>query len=375
MPPSSRSPVVEHLTMGSGPDLQLPAPEGLPGKSQWKDLKSVGVVTSRRVKGGQESIEIRYYLSSLPVDVKLFARAVRGHWSVENACHWTLDVTFREDDSRVRERVLGSNITWLYRFTLSILKQHPDRRMSLIMSAGRLRLERQVPDGSDQCISIVSVRWPWVLTTLGSLGFDQGADVDGDRQRHDLDIIDNERPEPLQRRVRRREPARSSDPEITELSAGVARHRRHDAVPMRFLEPGNGIYASEAHVRARRPCVSSYTPSIIGSIRIPPPLRFRACRSRPASCCSGTVALILIEHAPATARRRWRVRRKGRYRRRGVPSRSLFRKAPERAAAAIRSCLRNAPQGWPARGRVVQIGQHAASRVFFSFLSIFDGTG
>ena len=113
--------------------LQMPVPEGLPGKSQWTGLKSVGVVTSRRVKGDQESIEIRYYLSSLPVDVKLFARAVRGHWSVENACHWTLDVTFREDDSRLRERVLGANITWLYRFTLSILKQHPDRRMSLIM--------------------------------------------------------------------------------------------------------------------------------------------------------------------------------------------------------------------------------------------------
>jgi len=113
--------------------LQLPAPEDLPGKPQWKSLKSVGVVTSRRVKGDQESIEVRYYLSSLPVGVNLFARAVRGHWSVENTCHWTLDVTFREDDSRIRERVLGSNITWLYRFTLSILKQHPDRRMSLIM--------------------------------------------------------------------------------------------------------------------------------------------------------------------------------------------------------------------------------------------------
>jgi predicted transposase YbfD/YdcC len=113
--------------------LQLPAPEDLPGKSQWKGLKSVGIVTSRCVKGGQESIEVRYYLSSLPVGVNLFARAVRGHWSVENTCHWTLDVTFREDDSRIRERVLGSNITWLYRFTLSILKQHPDRRQSLIM--------------------------------------------------------------------------------------------------------------------------------------------------------------------------------------------------------------------------------------------------
>jgi len=113
--------------------LQLPAPTNLPGQEQWKGLKSVGVVTSRRVEGDKESVEIRYYLSSLPVDAKTFARAVRGHWSVENGCHWTLDVTFREDDSRVRERVLGSNITWLYRFTLSILKQHPDRRMSLIM--------------------------------------------------------------------------------------------------------------------------------------------------------------------------------------------------------------------------------------------------
>jgi predicted transposase YbfD/YdcC len=113
--------------------LQLPAPEGLPGKAEWKGLKSVGVVTSRRKEGEEERIEVRYYISSLPVDLDLFARAVRGHWSVENACHWTLDVTFREDDSRIRERVLGANITWLYRFTLSILKQHPDRRMSLIM--------------------------------------------------------------------------------------------------------------------------------------------------------------------------------------------------------------------------------------------------
>jgi predicted transposase YbfD/YdcC len=113
--------------------LQLPAPASLPGRGDWKGLKSIGVVTSRRREGDREGVEIRYYLCSLPVDVGLFARAVRGHWSVENACHWSLDVTFREDDSRARERVLGSNIAWLYRFTLSILKQHPDRRMSLIM--------------------------------------------------------------------------------------------------------------------------------------------------------------------------------------------------------------------------------------------------
>jgi predicted transposase YbfD/YdcC len=113
--------------------LQMPAPAGLPGQAEWKGLKSVGMVTSVRREGEKESIEVRYYLSSLAVDVKQFARAVRGHWSVENACHWSLDVTFREDESRIRERVLGTNITWLYRFTLSILKQHPDRRHSLIM--------------------------------------------------------------------------------------------------------------------------------------------------------------------------------------------------------------------------------------------------
>jgi predicted transposase YbfD/YdcC len=113
--------------------LQLPVPEGLPGRADWRGLKSVGVVTSQRKEGEEESIEVRYYLSSLPVDVGTFARAARGHWSVENACHWSLDVTFREDDSRIRERVLGNNINWLYRFTLSILKQHPDRRRSLIM--------------------------------------------------------------------------------------------------------------------------------------------------------------------------------------------------------------------------------------------------
>ena len=63
--------------------LQLPAPEKLPGFMRWKGLKSVGVVTSRCLRDGKESIEVRYYISSLTVDVKRFARAVRGHWGIE----------------------------------------------------------------------------------------------------------------------------------------------------------------------------------------------------------------------------------------------------------------------------------------------------
>jgi len=112
--------------------LHLPAPEGLPGFPRWKGLKSIGLVTSCCVRDGQETIEVRYYISSLDVDVKQFARAVRGHWSIENSCHWSLDMTFREDESRIRERHLRENFAWLNRFVLSLLKQHPGRQ-SVVM--------------------------------------------------------------------------------------------------------------------------------------------------------------------------------------------------------------------------------------------------
>jgi predicted transposase YbfD/YdcC len=112
--------------------LQLPAPEDLPGFLRWKGLKSIGLATSCCLRDGKETIDVRYYISSLEVEVKEFARAVRGHWSIENSCHWTLDMTFREDESRLREGKLRENFAWLNRFALSLLKQHPGRQ-SLVM--------------------------------------------------------------------------------------------------------------------------------------------------------------------------------------------------------------------------------------------------
>jgi predicted transposase YbfD/YdcC len=112
--------------------LQLPAPATLPGFPLWKGLKSIGMTTSCSLRDGKETIEIRYFISSLEVDVKQFARAVRGHWSIENGCHWVLDMTFREDESRIRERHLRENFGWLNRFALSLLKQHPGRQ-SVVM--------------------------------------------------------------------------------------------------------------------------------------------------------------------------------------------------------------------------------------------------
>ena len=125
---------IEHVTMDKGHGreetrtyLQIPVPESLPGFGQWEGLRSIGMVTSECVRDGKETFEVRYYISSLTVDVIRFARAVRGHWSIENSCHWVLDMTYREDESRIREQSLRENFAWLNRLTLSLLKQHPSR--------------------------------------------------------------------------------------------------------------------------------------------------------------------------------------------------------------------------------------------------------
>ena len=72
---------------------------------------------------GEVGEEIVYYLSSLPPQVKQFAKAVRGHWSIENRLHWSLDVTFAEDQSRVRKDHSPVNLALLRRLVLSMLQQ------------------------------------------------------------------------------------------------------------------------------------------------------------------------------------------------------------------------------------------------------------
>ena len=107
--------------------IQMPVPEALRGAELWKGIKSIGLATLVCTRDGQETGGTRYYISSLPVGVKRFARAVRSHWSIENSCHWSLDMTFREDESRIREPQIRENFAWLSRFTLSLLKQHPGK--------------------------------------------------------------------------------------------------------------------------------------------------------------------------------------------------------------------------------------------------------
>lgn len=106
---------------------QFRAPANLPGRSLWKGLRTIGVAIRISQQGGKETAEVRYFLSSLPLGVKRFAYAIRSHWGIENTLHWCLDVTFREDESRVRDRLAADNLAWLKRFAITLLKQSKDK--------------------------------------------------------------------------------------------------------------------------------------------------------------------------------------------------------------------------------------------------------
>ena len=84
-------------------------------------------ISMTRDKDGNERGDVRFFIVSRYLSGERFAQAVRGHWGIENSLHWVLDVTFDEDQSRVRERSLADNLSWLRRFAISLLKQHPSK--------------------------------------------------------------------------------------------------------------------------------------------------------------------------------------------------------------------------------------------------------
>lgn len=107
-------------------------PEEIRQRHPWHDLRSLGMVhAERQVGAGEVEVETRFFISSLAPQVKRFARAVRGHWGIENRLHWSLDVTFAEDQSRVRKDHGPANLGMLRRLALSILQQDTSSKDSL----------------------------------------------------------------------------------------------------------------------------------------------------------------------------------------------------------------------------------------------------
>jgi predicted transposase YbfD/YdcC len=89
----------------------------------WKKLSSIGQAINITFRDGREVADVRYFILSLPPQVKRFAAAVRGHWGIENCLHWTLDMTFREDESRIRKDHGPENLATIRRAALGLVKQ------------------------------------------------------------------------------------------------------------------------------------------------------------------------------------------------------------------------------------------------------------
>ena len=98
-------------------------------------------------RDGKEVSDVRYYISSLQPHVKRFAGAVRGHWGIENSLHWVLDMTFAEDQSRIRKGQSPDNFALLRRFAINLIKQDT--------SPGSIRRKRKRAAWNNQTLETI----------------------------------------------------------------------------------------------------------------------------------------------------------------------------------------------------------------------------
>lgn len=90
---------------------------------KWGKVTSLAMVVSERDLGHKKTRDVRYFISSLKADSKAILSAVRQHWGIENSLHWVLDMTFREDESRIRRGSAAENFSMVRHMALNILKR------------------------------------------------------------------------------------------------------------------------------------------------------------------------------------------------------------------------------------------------------------
>ena len=110
--------------------FQMPIGDS-PTLGRWRAARTIGMVFRTRTINGNEQMEVHYYLGSIGMGVKRFARAVRGHWGIENTLHWSLDVTFAQDASRIRKGSSPEIASMLRQMALMILEQDTQLKGSL----------------------------------------------------------------------------------------------------------------------------------------------------------------------------------------------------------------------------------------------------
>src|SRR5262249_25070359 len=95
-------------------------PEGLPERGNWPKLNVIGMCYSERKDGdGQTTFQTRYFFGSKRAKARYYGKALRGQWGIENDLHWSLDVTYREDHSRVQQRHAAENLALVRRLALN----------------------------------------------------------------------------------------------------------------------------------------------------------------------------------------------------------------------------------------------------------------
>jgi predicted transposase YbfD/YdcC len=100
-------------------------PSGIRDMGLWTELTAICMVTSERVINGVPSHEVRYFIGSVAGTAEEYLRWVRGHWGIENSCHWIPDVCSREDDQRHWAGHSASNLSWLRKLALCLLEAEP----------------------------------------------------------------------------------------------------------------------------------------------------------------------------------------------------------------------------------------------------------
>lgn len=113
--------------------------EWLSQRKDWLGLRSIAATRNTIIKDGKETTEIRYFISSLPVDAKEVARSIRGHWMVESH-HWHLDVTFREDGNHTLEKQAAFNQNILRKLALNVLKIFDTGKKNMSLRLKRFKI-------------------------------------------------------------------------------------------------------------------------------------------------------------------------------------------------------------------------------------------
>ena len=107
------------------------------GELKFPGMKSIICIDSERVIGDKASTEKRFYISSLPANAKIINSAIRSHWTIENQLHWSLDVTFNEDNSRIRNNNAAENMAMIRHVALNLLQQAKNKFKNTSLKALR----------------------------------------------------------------------------------------------------------------------------------------------------------------------------------------------------------------------------------------------